>query len=137
MAPPSSTDLHLGFFLGKKLEHHHSHRGFLLHPPSPFSLSLSPTFRHTCQSICFAFQFFLFSLLLCSIRQWFIIQIIFSLQIRDYNLLKVLHVVGCTSSCILKQSQTPQPTLQFRLQFATSPTCGTPGVIFLTFVISH
>ena len=38
MAPPSSADLHLGFFLGKKLEHHHSHSGFLLHP---LSLSLS------------------------------------------------------------------------------------------------
>ena len=34
MAPPSFADLHLGFFLGKKLEHHHSHSGFLLHPLS-------------------------------------------------------------------------------------------------------
>ena len=40
MAPPSSADLHLGIFLGKKLEHHHSHSGFLLHPLS-LSLSLS------------------------------------------------------------------------------------------------
>ena len=37
MTPPSSTNLHLGFFLAKKLKHHHSHSGFLLHP---LSLSL-------------------------------------------------------------------------------------------------
>ena len=47
MAPPSSADLHLGIFLGKKLEHHHSHSGFLLHP---LSLSLSLL-------ICFVFYF--------------------------------------------------------------------------------
>ena len=96
--------------------------GFFLIPPFP-PPSLSPHYLDALVSqsaLLFIFSYFLY----------FFVQ-------STYNLLKVLPVVGCTSSCILKQSQTPQPTLQFRLQFATSPTCGTPGVIFLTFVISH
>ena len=92
--------------------------GFFLIPPSPPpSLSLSPQYLDALVSqsaLLFIFSYFLY----------FFVQ-------STHNLLKVLPVVGYTSSCILKQSQTPQPTLQFRIQFATSPTRGTPGVIFL------
>ena len=90
--------------------------GFFFIPPPP-SLSLSPQHLDTLASqsaLLFIFSYFLY----------FFVQ-------STYNLLKVLPVVGYTSSCILKQSQTPQPTLQFRIQFATSPTRGTLGVIFL------
>ena len=108
-----------------------------------FILSLSLSFLNlqrldalvSQSTLLFIFSFF-FSLLR-SICQWFIYSNkIFCTDLRLQPALSPTRG-GLPFKLYSKAKLYPQPTLQFILQFATSPTRGTPGVIFLTFVISY